>query len=308
MITFRQIEAFRAVMTGGGMSRGARALGVSQPAISRIMADLEAEVGFPLFAKEGRNAIPTLRARLLLAEVERTLLGLSHLEGVARTLRESGEGRLSIALPPSILPVVAEQFIGPFARLHGEVFIAIEILPSFQVVDPLALRQHDLCATYEAFDPDGYEEMSIGRARAACVVPSGHRLTGARRPITLAELAAEPFVSYRPDAGFRIEVDRLFAIAGLRRDIRSEARTTAAVCELVAALQAVSIIPIPGPDIAADARLATLAMEHAPESDIRLLRPRDAASALAQSFWTYARSGGLDFGRYLSAPARRAQP
>jgi hypothetical protein len=92
---------------------------------------------------------------------------------------------------------------------------------------------------------------------------------------------------------------------GLRRDIRGEARTTAAVCELVAALDAVSIVPIPGPDLAADARLSLLALSDAPESEIRLLRPRGASSRLAQAFWSYAGADSLDFGRYVRPDGRR---
>ncbi|MGL4243523.1 MAG: LysR substrate-binding domain-containing protein [Beijerinckiaceae bacterium] len=303
-ITLKQIEAFRAVMAGGGITRGAQNLGVSQPAISRMMADLEAEAGFPLFAREGRNAAPTPRARLLLAEVERTLLGLSHLEGVVRALREGGEGRMSIALPPSLLPAIAEQLIGPFARRHPEASIAIEIVPSFQAMDPLVFRQHDLCMTFEPFGLAGFEELPIGRAQGACVVPADHPLAQRNGPLQLRDIADEPFISYWPDAGFRLEVDRLFESAGLRRDIRCEARTTAAVCELVAALGGVSIVPIPGPDITSDTRLAALVIAGAPQSNIRILRPPGAMSVLAQSFLAFAMAAGLDFTRYIAKGRR----
>lgn len=49
------IEAFRAAMLNGGISAGANALGIPQPSMSRILADLQRVVGFPLFQKSGRT-------------------------------------------------------------------------------------------------------------------------------------------------------------------------------------------------------------------------------------------------------------
>ena len=50
-LTFRQIEVFQAVITAGSLSEAAQFLGVSQPAVSRLVADFEAQVGFLLFQK-----------------------------------------------------------------------------------------------------------------------------------------------------------------------------------------------------------------------------------------------------------------
>jgi len=49
MIQSRQIEAFRAVMLTGAMTAAAAAIHVTQPAISRLVRDLEAELGLPCF-------------------------------------------------------------------------------------------------------------------------------------------------------------------------------------------------------------------------------------------------------------------
>jgi DNA-binding transcriptional LysR family regulator len=267
-----------------------------------MMADLESMVGFALFVREGRNSAPTPHARLLLAEIQRTLLGMSYLETVVRALREGGEGRISIAMPPSILPAFAEQVLGPFARLHPEASIAVEIVPSFQALDSLAFRQYDLCVAFEPFGLDGFEEIPNGRAHAVCVAPAGHGLTRREGPVELRDLIDDPFISYWPDAGFRLHVDRLFEWAGLQRDLHYEARSTAAVCELVATVSGVSIVPMAGPDILADRRLAALEIKGAPESKIRILRPMGEMSPLTQSFVAFARATGLDFQRYVTTP------
>lgn len=52
-INFRQIEAFRAVLSTGTMTAAADLMGITQPAISRLIRDLEAEIGIALFERAG---------------------------------------------------------------------------------------------------------------------------------------------------------------------------------------------------------------------------------------------------------------
>ena len=76
-ITFRQIDAFRIVVSMGSVTEAAKVLGISQPAVSRLIADLETEVGFQLFRRSGRVLVPTDEARLLVAEVRQAVSGMS---------------------------------------------------------------------------------------------------------------------------------------------------------------------------------------------------------------------------------------
>ncbi len=59
----RQITAFRATMRSGSITGAAKLLFVSQPSVSRLIADLEIEVGFPLFTRTGHGLAATLEAR-----------------------------------------------------------------------------------------------------------------------------------------------------------------------------------------------------------------------------------------------------
>ena len=56
----RQIEAFRAVIETGNMTQAGEVLGVTQPAISRLIRDLEEEYGLQLFARHAGRIDPTL--------------------------------------------------------------------------------------------------------------------------------------------------------------------------------------------------------------------------------------------------------
>lgn len=83
----RQINAFRQVIRLGSVTAAARALSVSQPAVSRLIGDLEAGLGFPLFERRAGKLYPTPDARNLASEVERMFYGLERLERFARDMR-----------------------------------------------------------------------------------------------------------------------------------------------------------------------------------------------------------------------------
>ena len=94
MITSRQLEAFRAIMAHGTVTAAAERLGVSQPAVSKILAGLEHEIGYPLFTRIKRRLAPTSEARLLEQEVARLYHSLERVTEVAREIRERQIGDL----------------------------------------------------------------------------------------------------------------------------------------------------------------------------------------------------------------------
>lgn len=294
-LTFRQLEAFHAVMSAGSFTRAAEQLGVSQPAISRMLADLELKVDFPLFDKGARKLRPTERARLFHAEVERSLSGLAQIEAVADRLRQQGEGQLRLAIVPSLVSTISESVLSPFADEHPAASIIVETPTTLNALDWTSVAHADLGISFEPISLPGASTELLGRTEAVCILPSRHPLIQRTSPITPPDLAGLPYVSYRLDSGFRAEVDRVFEAAGVQRDLRFEARTTAAVCELVAATGGASIIPCPGPDIAADSRLGMLPFHPALPSSVIAVRPAGPASGLLHAFLAFLRAHPIDF-------------
>ncbi|MBV8836561.1 MAG: LysR family transcriptional regulator, partial [Alphaproteobacteria bacterium] len=72
MLNPRQVEAFRAVMATGSVTLAATMMHVTQPAVSRLIRDLEFTLQLALFERRGNRLKPTAEANHLFAEVERT--------------------------------------------------------------------------------------------------------------------------------------------------------------------------------------------------------------------------------------------
>ncbi len=107
----RQLEAFAAVMSTGSVTAAGRLLGRSQPAISRLLQELEAEIGYALFTRSGPRVTPTEQGFLLYEDVERALAGMRHVgeraaqiaRGQAQPLRLAATSALAAGLAPAAL-------------------------------------------------------------------------------------------------------------------------------------------------------------------------------------------------------------
>jgi DNA-binding transcriptional LysR family regulator len=119
----RQLEVFRAVMRCGTLSGAARALSVSQPALSQILLHTEDDLGFSLFRRVKGRLVPTAEAEELFPEADRVFEELEELRRLARELRHGKAGvvRLAASAPPalSIVPHALKSFRRTSGRAHS---------------------------------------------------------------------------------------------------------------------------------------------------------------------------------------------
>jgi len=172
----RQLEVFRTVIWANGITAAAKALNVSQPAVSRMIADLEYSVGFKLFRRVGNRASPTEEARLFLDEVERSFVGLEALQDAAHEIRTLSRGSVrissSVTSSLSILPAATSKFV---ARNPG-IQLSFKYDHSPRVAELTSSRQADIGLIARVTDYPGVELIQKYTFNYVCVVPVGHDL------------------------------------------------------------------------------------------------------------------------------------
>lgn len=240
-ITFRQIDAFKTVVQTGTVTESARILGVSQPAVSRLISDLESVVEFKLFTRLGRNLKATPEALLLVEEVRRALSGLEQIKLKASAIKRFKHAQLRLISTPAFSTLIAPQLIQKFAERQPEAMVSLEIQSTDVAVEWMVSQNFDFGIAPATMVNPTISSHPLTNTRSICVFPKGHRLEG-KEIITLKDLENESFVSYLPDSQFRFEVDEIFEKAGIERTLQYEARTTDAICRLVAEGLGVSII------------------------------------------------------------------
>src|ERR1700749_1143995 len=102
VIDIRLLEGFSAVMSAGSITAAARLLGRSQPVVTRQIQDLEADVGYLLFSRNGPRINPTPKGILFHAEVGRLLRGLKHIRERAVAIGAGALPVLSLAAIPAL--------------------------------------------------------------------------------------------------------------------------------------------------------------------------------------------------------------
>ena len=126
-MNLRQLEAFKATMRAGSITGAARALHISQPSVSRLIADLERSLGFPLFRKAGRGIVATVEARRFHQAIEAMFIGMDRLQDLADTLRSTAGGAVSLGIIPAFSHTIVPDAIRDFCRERPEVRIMTAI-------------------------------------------------------------------------------------------------------------------------------------------------------------------------------------
>lgn len=146
-ITFRQVDAFRTVVSTGTVTRAADMLGVSQPAISRLISDLETEVGFQLFQRAGRVLVPTQEARLLVKEVRQTVSGMEHIKESAAAIASFGHARLNLVTTPAFATQLAPDLISRFCTTRPKAMARLEIETNDDSIEWMVSQNFDFGIT-----------------------------------------------------------------------------------------------------------------------------------------------------------------
>lgn len=233
MLLHRQLEAFRAVIVAGGVTRAAQSMHVTQPAVSRLIHELEAALGLTLFVRQGTGVRATAEAMALFVEVERSFVGIERIQRVALNLRESNRVLLRLASQPMLGSHYLPRFMGRFLRAHPDIEISFVALPSPLVVEGTAEGRFDIGVAAMPVSHRGLTVEQTTAIEVVAVLPADHPLA-AKRVLEPEDFEGQPFVAIGEHALPRLRLDALFAERGVTRKIRAQSPLHHVVCSLVA--------------------------------------------------------------------------
>src|ERR1700733_11698092 len=133
-LTIRQIQAFVAVYRVGGISRAAKRLRLTQSAVSVLIRQTEANLGVTLFERTTRSLRPTQAAENAIADSERLLRDLEHLNAKFRGMAERTKGDVAVALSAGLAAALGGIMLSAFARLYPNVRVHVHDVAPNQVV------------------------------------------------------------------------------------------------------------------------------------------------------------------------------
>ena len=231
-INSRQVEAFRAMMLTGSVTDAAKLMAVTQPAVSRLLRDLQALLKMELFERRGSGLVPTASATALYMEVERSFIGLDRIATAAEEIRGRRTGTLRIAALPALsngyLPRLAGGFLKERPNLNLSFFGVISPI----VVDWVLNNQCDIGFAEVPIAHSGLPIVRLPTLPRVAVLPTGHRLA-AKAVLEPRDFEGENFVSLSAGSSSRHLIDQVFNRDDVRRVLRVETNLSEIMCGMV---------------------------------------------------------------------------
>src|SRR5258705_3589877 len=179
------------------VTRAAAQLGTSQPALSRALARLQADMGVPLFQRVGRSLRLTRYGELFLVRVERALGEIEDGRRELVDLTGPARGAVSLGFLRTLGANYIPQLVGRFHAAHPRVRFSFVQNNSAAIEEQLERGELDLVFVAVPPGKDGLDWVRVFDQEVVLIVPRSHALAR-RRQVRLREVAGEPFVSFKP--------------------------------------------------------------------------------------------------------------
>ncbi|MBO6893444.1 MAG: LysR family transcriptional regulator [Roseibium sp.] len=239
-LQLRQLEALSALATTGSISRAAELLGISQPAASRLLADLSKHLGLPLYHRKDGRLVLTSEVRHLMPEIRRVLESMDNISQAARNIPMGKAGHLRIACLPGFAVSHLPEVISEFLQGRPDVTVTIEPDRPERILEWIIGEQYDCGITDGFTGHPAIEERKIA-IKSACIFPKGHRLE-ALDEVTPADLAGEKLIHDTIGSIYHRAIAEAFDRAHVKLDTLVETRQFTTACELVSLGTGVSIV------------------------------------------------------------------
>ncbi len=215
----KQLQAFCEVVERKSFSQAAERLGVTQPAVSLQVRNLEKRLGLQLLDRSGRRVEPT-EAGLRLYRSAQRLLQLE--EEIVAELADEATGELTgtFEIGASTGPggVVLSQLLCRFAAAHPQLHVALFVFDTQTIVEQVAGRALELGVVGAAPRHRGVDYEPFIRDTVILACPPGHPFAG--RTVSLEELKGEQLILMQDGAGVRQLIEAELRGVGMRlRDL-----------------------------------------------------------------------------------------
>jgi DNA-binding transcriptional LysR family regulator len=232
-ITLRQLRIFEAVARHSSISRAAREMHLTQPAVSMQVRQLEEQIGLPLLEQIGKRLFLTEAGLELRRHAQRFAAHTLELQSAMEQLRGLQRGLLRLAVVST-----ANYFLPPLVaaltRAHPGVHISLQVGNRESVLSALSDNRADLAVTGQPPDQEDLESLDFMDNPLVVIAPPSHRLAR-HAQIPLQRLAAETLVVREPGSGTRASVERHFAAHGVACRTGCELNTNEAIKQAVQA-------------------------------------------------------------------------
>lgn len=289
-ITLRQLHVFQSVATTHNFSRTGDAVGLTQPAVSRSITELEAQLGLKLLNRTTREVTLTDAGQRLAARLPRVLEDLDNTLLDVRGMATERRGRVRVASSPTLSANLMPECIAQCQqRLPGLDLVLLDRIQSAVLASVLS-GEVDFGVVIDPGERDALECETILTEPFCLACPPDHRLAR-KRQVHWADLAGESLVLLDHASGSRRLIDRALADHAVQCTVAQEVGHTTTIFRMLDAGLGISVIPTLALPPEGLARLVVRPLVPRVDRDIVLVHRRNRAlPPVAQAAWDLVRA------------------
>jgi DNA-binding transcriptional LysR family regulator len=229
----------------GHLGRAAAAMGISQPAATRLLQEMEDTLGSTLFARGARGMQATAGGEVLLRYARQVLNDFGTARRELAALAAGLHGTLRVGSVPSALPPLLAPMLAQFKQRHARVAVTIEVATSDVMLVQLGRGEVDLMLgrLLEGHHDDEHEAVPVLDEPQVVVARQDHPLHGTP-DLTLRELARWPWVVQPPGSPQAGRFAAMMREAGVHRRLDiTETASTIATTALLEVSDMLAVMP-----------------------------------------------------------------
>lgn len=208
-VRIRQLQVLREVLRAGSERLAARALGISQPAVSQNVRQLEEAIGFALFRRETNRLSPTDKAWELLHTIDAAFAGLDRIGPSIEFLRNNDTRVIGIAAPSAFSFGTLPRVVKSVRETSRSYKVQVKSGSYQQIADHVQSGRVDLGISRLPLDERIFDWMPIGAATNVCLFPPNHRFA-LQHVVTAKDLVGEAIIDIDPQvASHQMSVNAL---------------------------------------------------------------------------------------------------
>jgi len=243
-MNFAWLQTFNVIVEQGSLTKAARALHLTQPAVSKQLRALEEYYGTPLFYRTTREIELTEAGEIVYQYSQKALDLIGKSRNEVQALARVIEGELSLGASTIPGEYIFPRFLGLFQQRYPGVRVKLEIGDSKVIAQKVAEGKLELGITGALIKSRNLRYELFFQDELVVVVPKGHRFAG-RESVTLEEFIAEPLVARERGSGTRIAIENRLMEHGVSPsalNISLELGSTEAVLNAVARGVGISLV------------------------------------------------------------------
>lgn len=202
-ISFRQLRAFTTIGRMGSFVEASRALHVTPAALSIVIRDLEATLGFRVFDRTTRRVVLTEAGQQYFHYAEQVLVDLRKAELFAQDVAQRKTGVVRIATTQVVTWTLLPPAFAAFHRKWPDIRLEPIDIPTDQIISSVENGQADLAINFALPVAENIEAAPLFTSREQVICASNHRFAR-RKSLRWAELRMEPIIFVGRGAELRI--------------------------------------------------------------------------------------------------------